>query len=188
MTNRIQLLLSLKNFQISNVLSILLCLFCFKKMQPCSIIFVVKIPIYLASDLALHKINSYWCVWKNVEDPLQSRYLIHIRHSVMRHTYRIRFNTIRTFYFPKWLFGAHSIQILCKFAHCIRENGPKTGLLTKKCAFYWNFSKVRSQFKPSSVLKRIRYVGRYSLPICIIIIWVWNYKQCASIFWIWWKL
>ena len=25
--------------------------------------------------------------------------------------YRIRFSTIRAFYFPKWLFGAHSIQI-----------------------------------------------------------------------------
>ena len=26
-------------------------------------------------------------------------------------TYRIRSNTMREFYFPKWLFGAHSIQI-----------------------------------------------------------------------------
>ena len=64
---------------------------------------------------------------------------------------------MREFYFPKWLFGAHSIQIECKFAHSIQEYCPKTGLLTQKCAFYCNFNKVRTQFKLRIVLKRIRY-------------------------------
>ena len=46
---------------------------------------------------------------------------------------------IRAFYFSKWLFGAHSIQNLCKFAHYIPENCPKSGLITQQ----W----MRTQFK-----------------------------------------
>ena len=76
----------------------------------------------------------------------------------IENNYRIRSNTIRAFNFPKWLFGAHSIQIKCKFAHSIQEYSPKTGLLTQKCVFYCNFNKVRIQFKLSSVLERIRYM------------------------------
>ena len=64
------------------------------------------------------------------------------------------------FYFPKWLFGVYSIQIYYKFAHSIQENCPKTGLLTQKCAFYCNFSKLSTQFKWRSVLKRIQYLIR----------------------------
>ena len=54
-------------------------------------------------------------------------------------TYHIRFNPMREIYFPKWLF---------------------TVLLTQKCAFYCNFSKLCTQFKWCSVLKRIQYLIR----------------------------
>ena len=54
-------------------------------------------------------------------------------------TYHIRFNPMREIYFPKWLF---------------------TVLLTQKCAFYCNFSKLSTQFKWRSVLKRIQYLIR----------------------------
>ena len=72
--------------------------------------------------------------------------------------YLIGSNTMCEFYFPKWLFGAHSIQILAKFAYSIQEICPKTGLLARKCAFNCKYSKVRSQFKCHIVLERIRYI------------------------------
>ena len=80
--------------------------------------------------------------------------------------YRIRVIAIRAFYFPKWLFWAHSIWILSKFAYSIQENCPKRGLFTQKCALNSNFNKVRSQFKMRSVMTRIRYV-KPEKPICL---------------------
>ena len=90
--------------------------------------------------------------------------------------YHICSNTICTFYFPKWLFGALSIQIKCKFAHSIQEYCQKTGLLTQKCVFYCNFNNVRIQFKPSSVLERIRYTA-YEIEVRFFSDSIWNIHE-----------